>query len=604
MQNTTYDFEALCAGNFNILSARPFYIPYKCRCEAIGGNKRRGERYKSLNGAWNLKMTERSGKTPLYVYERCFDLPQAWKGLRIYVAAVPVCLPYCIYINDKLCASNNGSSFGEFEVTEFMKSGENKVTAVFDSEAESILPLLTLVARPARHIRSFGISATCCSDNSAFINVNAEIDCGSICKGSAKLTAELYDDELELVSSDETEVQCENSEQTAVVTVKTENAVIFSADNPYVYTLLLLFGGETLRQTVKLDCSQSCGCIFEEPKHEEPPFIEMPDKVSVEKAHDTLQISLIEPKGGVIAVKNISDEAVPENTELNYFLYNQRGLYGKGSVMLPLCQPNSERVIKLGYSLPEISPFEYFLEIESCCCRKLQFKLPVTQTVCERSYSDEMPEIYVTETTDGMLDIKGENFFYSFDLQNGSFTKLTMDGVNMPLCGASEYTCPSRLVSKTEKYAVISGAFDCGNGVCSVMWMIFGNGEISYSVSGIDDVCCGLNILSNDAFSSLCCFSSDSAENSYAGLYKLPVDDVNKINEARWALLCDEDGRGMLLKGIERFSVEKTGARLYRCTASAGGEKSDFFVFSLTVRPVFVDDEDIVREARTLPAAI
>jgi hypothetical protein len=351
-----------------------------------------------------------------------------------------------------------------------------------------------------------------------------------------------------------------------------------------------------LRQKISINAEHKNGCTFEEPPHEEV-FTEDAENISAD-AGVPLKFNLIEGKNGVLGVKNTSGNVIPEGTEVPYKIYNQRGIYREGAFSLPEILPEGIKAVNLGYKIPEISPFEYFLNVGDGEYLS-QFKLPVTQTVCERSYSDDMPEIEIINK-DGELVVKGENFTHIFDLEKGNFLKFSIDGVSMIKNGGgfgADVNMCCRVLASEKKYVVISGVGEKDNAMFSAMWIIYGNGEISVSLGSMEgNVKADLTLLPEEGFSEMCYFGDNYFRRGVTGIFKKELTESEQISleDVRWLLIKDKQGRGLLVKGTENFSVLDMASGKLLLSGSEGA-------FSFAVRPLFTEDEDVVREARTLP---
>jgi hypothetical protein len=217
-----------------------------------------------------------------------------------------------------------------------------------------------------------------------------------------------------------------------------------------------------------------------------------------------------------------------------------------------------------------------------------------------------MPQIFCEEREQGILSVKGENFLYEFDLTRGAFTKLLMDGVDFTsedgVGNIGVVSC--KLLAAGRKCVAISGTGKNDNGDFSVMWIIFGSGEISVSVSAMkpnDDL--GIIVKPHKTFNAMQFFGEVLYGGSrFAGIYKrenLNVEECFEYDNIRWVLFKDCFGRGLLIKGVDPFKGGKTANNAFYFR---GADEIGRFAASFSVRPIFIEDEDIVREARTLPA--
>lgn len=194
----------------------------------------------------------------------------------------------------------------------------------------------------------------------------------------------------------------------------------------------------------------------------------------------------------------------------------------------------------------------------------------------------------------------------------------------------------------------------------SVCWIIFGNGEISVNVSAkvreqyiINIPCFGLQIPMvpgteyvkyygagpDSSYSDLRHFTKIGVFNSTVTdeytHYPFPQETGNHI-DTRWAVVHDHEGRGLLFKGLPNFNFKalhftdadlndtafdrdlkarpETYVRIdYKQegmgSASCGPYLADQFAFKehefaygFSFKPVYIEEEDIAREAKTLPA--
>lgn len=303
-----------------------------------------------------------------------------------------------------------------------------------------------------------------------------------------------------------------------------------------------------------------------------------------------------------------------------------------------------------------------------------------------------MSQMRISEKPCGILAFEGEDFLYEFNMRKGQFIRISKDGVDMlasmPSFGIwraptdndrniqssmrfwyydksfeKNYTC--RIADATDRYAVISATYAIGAMAMrmpvkySVLWIIYGDGEISCSVSGerAENVPelprFGLELTmpaGNDrvrffgkgpgaSYCDMHRFTKDGiydmAVSEQYSHYIMPQEDGNHCN-TRWALVYDENYRGLLIKGVPEFEFsamnytpgDLDGARFdteliprretilhidYRSAGigsnSCGPEllpkyriSENIFSYSFVIKPVFMEDEDIVRDARTLPA--
>lgn len=156
----------------NRCPARSYYIPYHSLSAALAGRKEDSDFYQSLNGIWDFRYYERDidaqeGDTftqtipvpsnwqlhgydrpyytnvsypypvdkpyvpddnPMGVYRRKFTLMDGWKNRRTFVRFEGVSSFLRLYVNGEEVGYSMGSHLpAEFELTEFLKDGENEM---------------------------------------------------------------------------------------------------------------------------------------------------------------------------------------------------------------------------------------------------------------------------------------------------------------------------------------------------------------------------------------------------------------------------------------------------------------------------------------------
>lgn len=418
-----------------------------------------------------------------------------------------------------------------------------------------------------------------------------------------------------------------------------------------------------------------------------------------------VKAELIAGLTGVLKLTNLYDFTDLSELKLHYRITTQRGTYRSGDAVIPPCKPHAEVMVDLGYTVPEISPLEFFLELSFTLGKtstyaeaghsvaEIQLKLPVKLAAGERVLSADMPSMEIEETEQKKLIFKGEDFRYVFDLRHGQFTKIEKDGIDM-LASMPEFSIwraptdndmhvknaqrfwnydksfeknyRTRIVESTPKYTVLSAEYGIGAMAMrmpvrySALWIVYGNGEISCSVSGeiAENVAClprfGLEFMM-PAGNTRVRFFGEGPGASYCDMrhhtktgvfdqtvasqyshYIMPQEDGNHYN-TRWALVYDGNSRGLLIKGLPTFEFSalhytahdldaarfdkdlvprrETVVHIDYRNAGIGSnscgpglqpkyaihERSSF-CYSFVLKPVFLEDEDIVREALTIPS--
>ena len=200
------------------------------------------------------------------VFTRSFDLPAVWKGLLVYLHAN----------SEKelsVCINGHSSKFcGEKDVTEFLKAGENSITVepgrgLSEDESGMLIRGLCLTARPAKHISAIDINCSfVCGE--AFLNITAKLQGRTDIGPMPAVTAEIYDEELDLNNSVESVFEKNDDGCFSKLSMKINNHVDCSQGEKHEYILLLLCAGEVIRQRVYIMSDRDSGCFFEEPPHE------------------------------------------------------------------------------------------------------------------------------------------------------------------------------------------------------------------------------------------------------------------------------------------------------------------------------------------------
>lgn len=174
--------------------------------------------------------------TPVGVYRRRFTAPA---GEKIYLIFDGVCSEFIVYINDVYLGMSKGSHIGaEFDVTPLIRAGENTITVAVLTYSDSsyiedqdffrfngIFRHVYLLSRPALHIRDFFLTTK--NDGTVDIDLSLSGDCENL---ESELTVRLfYPDGTEVPDG-------------------IENPLLWTAETPYLYGILLSFGGEYIYQ--------------------------------------------------------------------------------------------------------------------------------------------------------------------------------------------------------------------------------------------------------------------------------------------------------------------------------------------------------------------
>ncbi len=290
--------------------ARSWYIPYHCRCNALNGAHALTQGlaeyngyYKLLNGDWQFTYcqnraaaksileqemdTQTADKikvpgswqmygydvpmytnyyypipldpphipadTPVGIYHRHFTLPKIWKGREIFLNFEGVDPYFFVLVNGIFAGQSQGSHLpSEFNITEYLKEGDNSLTVIVSKWAwttyledqdcyrlSGIFRDVYLLARPKAHIRDFFVHTT-------LATVDLDVDVTGDTKGA--LSAELYNWERSKIGQQDVTVK----DGKAHVHFTVEQPKNWTAESPYLYTVLLAYQGEVIPVNVGL----------------------------------------------------------------------------------------------------------------------------------------------------------------------------------------------------------------------------------------------------------------------------------------------------------------------------------------------------------------
>lgn len=191
-------------------------------------------------------------ENPCGIYRREFQVPEYWDGEELYLNFEGVDTYFYVYINNRFVGAGQGAHLpSEFNITKFLKSGKNTVTVLVFQWAWStyledqdcyrlsgIFRDVYLLARSRDHIRDFEVNSTLDS-----ISVHLE----STAENGAA-TVELYDAANRLLARKDSIIKNKVAEFHFTV----ENPVVWSAERPYLYTVLILSYNEVIPAKIGL----------------------------------------------------------------------------------------------------------------------------------------------------------------------------------------------------------------------------------------------------------------------------------------------------------------------------------------------------------------
>lgn len=571
---------------FNVEKRRTRYIPYSCRCEAIGGGRDKGLLYRGLDGAWEQVFKENS-----CAVRRQFKLSQNMKGLRLYLVIDNISSKTTVYINGSLVSFcfDGASDYIETEITAHVNFEIDNEIVIISEEINSDdfcgMCKASIIARKFVHIR----------DYSCVIEADSvDLDIYMSRKIPAKVLAEIYDEELNLIASCEKEIVGEGNIKCEVTSK--------------VRLILLVCGEEVIPIPTDL--------------HVRPdlPFGENVSDYDTGSAR-AFTIDAIDIAHGIFDVTTLCD---CKNATLSYNIFAENGSLQSGES--PVCFENGHicRVI-IDTDVPSLSFYEYFIDFKVNGEFVGQFSLPVRQTACEKTLSADMPTFVKSDISDGKAVVCGVNFENIFNLENGCFEKISKEDCDVLNCmnsitfrGKPAEHMRSMVMSRDTHHICISSLYslrdDIGEVSLSVLTILYSDGEISVSVSGIAEDATIFaenpivfsfpvsdNILQTKVYGEVSVSGVDRT-----GVYDSVSDLGEEFKKCRWIYSYGERVPGLFIKGMPQFDVKLSGATKTK-NISPGIEllicpdENQMIATSFVIKSVFYENEDIIREARIIP---
>ena len=470
-------------------------IPYKCRCEALGENKRRGGRYKSIN-------------------KNAFTIPDDWNGFSIYLA--------------------EGDSVRD--VTAELKFGEiNKIESDYDN--------LFLTARPEKHIKGVNITY-----NYGVYEVTPAFENGR----PAKILAEIYDENLQQIES----IDVSNEDVFKLNGTKGENRIIISADGECI-------GFRVTPEEGIIEKNGEDFVVHDCFKQIERPF----------------ECGIVSSASGLVKISKTADYDNNADYRIDWALETQTALFSRGTIEnfdLP------EIVKKLDINLPEISPFEYYIYFDiyknGTKIDESALKMNVLRTEPEHYFTSEMPAVNVSENDENIIisGTSGEDFKFVLNKITGGFDEILRDGrIVAENCMFSQTANSVTVLDVNAKYVSLLESF----GDFTAFIIIYGDGEIGIATIGD----CDFKIAK--PFTKILTFAEISGGRKQ--ISEIPGDFTADNSEF---LVADND---LIIKTPDGLDFEICENSIIIKTIGSA---------SFVLRPIYRDEEDIVREARTLPA--
>jgi beta-galactosidase len=237
--------------------------------------------YPNIMSEPDKKYTAFKERNPVGSYRRDFNLPSEWKGRRVFVTFDGVDSGFFLWVNgQKVGYSVNSRNAAEFDLTKYLVPGKNTIAAeVYQYSSgtwledqdmwrlHGIFRNVTLWSAPQLHIRDFFVKQDL---DQNYINAKAEIavtlkNYGDKTSAPTGVTAMLYDNVGNEVANADVKGQAikAGNEQKLNISFAVENPAKWTAETPYLYTLVLKSTeGEILSQKIGFRKLETKGRVF------------------------------------------------------------------------------------------------------------------------------------------------------------------------------------------------------------------------------------------------------------------------------------------------------------------------------------------------------
>ncbi len=196
---------------------------------------------------------------PVGSYKRDFRIPKEWKNKEVFIHFSAVSSAMYVWINGKKVGYNEGSKTpAEFCITPYIREGKNSAAVevyrwcdgsyLEDQDfwrLSGIQRDVYLLARNKVHIRDFFSKADLVNDyQDGKLTLFIEIKSCQVNNKKYTVEFSLMDQNNEILSGAET-ITIENDKNTVAFTKEIENPKKWSAENPYLYTLITTLKNST-----------------------------------------------------------------------------------------------------------------------------------------------------------------------------------------------------------------------------------------------------------------------------------------------------------------------------------------------------------------------
>ena len=568
---------------FNIEDIREKYIPYSCRCEAIGGGRDKGLLYRGLDGAWDTVIIDNSMAS-----KRDFKIPESWAGYRLYLVIDEISPKTTVYINGALaCFSfDENREYLESEITAHINFDiGNEIVIISEEMITEKMCRASIVARKFVHIRDYK-----CLINESDVSVNVSMSRNI----PAKVLAEIYDEVLELIATCESEINGEG--------------ILSCNVSMPVRLILLVCGSEVIPIPMAMHVRADL------------PVGETADEYETGSARE-FDITAVDIDSGIFDISALGD---CNNASVQYKIFAENGTLHDGELPLNFEVKSICRVM-IDYNIPSLSFYEYFIDFKVNGEFIGQFKLPVKQTACERILSSDMPGFLSIDIADGKVVARGVNFENIFNTEKGKIERISKEGCDivkecgLPIfCGIRATHQRSTVVSRDNHHVGISSVYSAKNNEVeisiSALTILYSNGEIGVSVSGFIIGEC--NVEENnltvtyqlpDTLTLSKVYGAKAVNNTQRfGVYDCTSYSGQSFDDCRWAYYYGTRVPGLFVKGMPALDLRFSGSTLSRnispgITVSISPDENNMLATTFVLKAVFCENEDIIREARIIP---
>ncbi len=203
-------------------------------------------------------------QNPVGSYRRDFDVPASWLEEEIFLQFGAVSSAFYVWINGEYVGYSEGSKTpSEFRVTDVVRAGRNTVAVevyrwstgsyLEDQDFWSLSGIqrdVTLYARPKIRVRDFFVHAGLTNvyrDGAFEVEIDIVNDLDESVTGD--LSIETLDGDVG-IHGDRARLMLEPGNTSHAFTATLKDIKAWSAETPYLYTLLITLGGETIAQKI------------------------------------------------------------------------------------------------------------------------------------------------------------------------------------------------------------------------------------------------------------------------------------------------------------------------------------------------------------------